>query len=399
MPTTVLDLDARSLPASIRLPDGHDRAMALIRWRAYPVGCAYLDVPGGVIGGDALRDALDVATTTRIAERRATEWLGYDAHAPAHAPEHAPAAVRATIAICTRDRLDDLARCLVAMDALPDDGQEVLVIDNASRDGDAVQALVAGHRRARCVREERAGLDIARNRALADATGEIVLFCDDDAVVDPHWLRAIARNFVDARTMCVTGLTMPLELESEAQEWFERTNAFGRGFRRVVHDGAVHDAFFISRVGAGVNMAVRRSVTTLVGPFDELLDAGTPTKSGGDHDMFTRIMLAGYCIVYDPAALSWHRHRREWRELQDAVRGYGTGVWAYLTAQLLQGEPRALVVAMAWLRWQVRELLRAILLRPPELRVDLAVSELRGCLAGPAAYFRSRRARASAGPR
>jgi GT2 family glycosyltransferase len=252
---------------------------------------------------------------------------------------------------------------------------------------------VARHRNARCVREERPGLDVARNRALAEARGEVVAYCDDDAVVDPLWLRALARHFADARTLCATGLTMPLELETEAQEWFERTNAFGRGFRPAVHDGAADDAFFVSRVGAGVNMAVRRSVLELVGPFDEALDAGTPTKSGGDHDMFTRILLAGYRIVYDPAALSWHRHRREWRELRAAVRGYGTGVWAYLTAHLLRGESRAAVVALRWLAWQLIDLARAVTLGSPRLRADLVAAELRGCLAGPGAYLRSRRRR------
>lgn len=200
------------------------------------------------------------------------------------------------------------------------------------------------------------------------------------------------RDFADPRTLCVTGLTMPLELESEAQEWFELTNSFTRGFSRVVHDGAIDDVFFVARVGAGVNMALRRSLLELVGPFDEALDAGTPTKSGGDHDMFTRILLHGYTIVYDPEALSWHRHRREWPELQEAVRGYGTGVWAYLTRHALQGEIRAPYVALSWLRWQLRSIVQALLFRPAHLRLDLALAELRGCFAGPRAYLRARRA-------
>ena len=180
------------------------------------------------------------------------------------------------------------------MDALPDDGQEVLVVDNASHDGDAVRAL-DGAPSARSLRARgprpgstsRATVRCARRAARSSLSATTMPSSTRTGCV--RW----PGTSHDPRTLCVTGLTMPLELESEAQEWFETTNSFTRGLRRVVHDGAVHDAFFVSRVGAGVNMALRRTVLELVGPFDEALDAGTPTKSGGDHDMFTRILLGG----------------------------------------------------------------------------------------------------------
>jgi glycosyltransferase involved in cell wall biosynthesis len=392
MPSTVLDLEASALPASIAIPEGHQGALALIRWHGHPVAKGWLTTPpGGMLRIEALSHAVEEFAGDAIAARRLHEFLGWDDATP----EAGLVPTRVTIAICARDRLDDLGRCLRSMDGLPGVDHEVLVIDNASQDGNAVRNLVASHPRARYVLEPRVGLDVARNRALREARGDVVAFCDDDAIVDPGWLRALSRHFADPRTLCVTGLTMPAELESEAQEWFERTNSFTRGFSLRVFDGAADDAFFASRVGAGVNMSVRRSVLDLVGPFDEALDAGTPTKSGGDHDMFTRILLAGYRIVYDPAALSWHRHRREWPELRDAVRGYGTGVWAYLTAQVMRGELRALVVALRWLMWQLIDLARAVLLRSPK-RVDLSIAELRGCFAGPGAYFASRRALARA---
>ena len=45
--------------------------------------------------------------------------------------------------------------------------------------------------RARYVREGRPGLDWARNRAIAEAAGEVIAFTDDDVEVDPGWIRAL----------------------------------------------------------------------------------------------------------------------------------------------------------------------------------------------------------------
>ena len=138
-------------------------------------------------------------------------------------------------------------------------------------------------------------------------------------------------------------------------------------------------------------MALRRSVLDVIGPFDDALDAGTATHSGGDHDMFSRILAAGYSIAYQPGALSRHRHRREWAELERAVYGYGVGVYAFITSQVLRGEWSAPWLCLRWMPWQLRLLVRGVPGRPGGVPLRLALTELRGCAAGPLAYLRARR--------
>lgn len=299
----------------------------------------------------------------------------------------------ATVAVCTRDRPDDLRRCLHSLARLADEGHEILVIDNAPAT-DESRRVVEACGFARYVREDRPGASAARNRALREASHDIIAFSDDDAAADPVWLPALLRNFDDPLVLCVTGLTMPRELETNAQCWFERYSPFGRGFTRTVYDGAEVSPFSAWRAGASVNMAVRRAVLDRVGVFNEALGPGTRSRTGEDYEFFARILAAGYRIVYDPAALSWHSHRRTWTELRRVQRAYGTGAYAAWTHFLLA--ERELVVpkhALAWLlRTQLPNLFRSVLRRPGSIPVDLVLAELAGCLVGPWSYVSARRA-------
>jgi GT2 family glycosyltransferase len=387
MSTAVRDVELTTLPSEIADLERYSACLLLVRNRGRPVGAVTLSVVQGRIPADALRAAF------------APDWpdsgqIGTDGrlHRSERTARHESSDRRATVAVCTRDRTEDLARCLAALLRLPDDGQELLVIDNAPTT-DATCQLVAAHPGVRYVREDRPGLNVARNRALREARGEVVAFCDDDAAPDPEWLQALVRNFDDPSVLAVTGLTMPLELETPAQEWFERLCRFGRGFETIVFDHRHPSSERPGAPGVGANMAMRRSVLEQVGAFDEALDAGTPTCSGGDNEMFSRILTAGYRIVYDPGALSWHRHRRTWPELRRTLYGYRVGLYAVWARQLYrERDVRILRQGVGRIvKYQLPLLARSLLRRPGCAPVDLRAAELMGCLVGPVAYLISAR--------
>ncbi len=390
MATAILELELERLPERVPVPDGADHALILVRLGGVPVGQALLPAAGGYVAAPAadLGPRLAAQCDDVLWERWAARHLGRVED------ERVTDLPSCTVAVCTRDRPDDLARCLDAIGRLDPAPDAVLVVDNAPQ-GDATMRLVESRKAVRYVREDRPGLDVARNRALREATTDVVAFTDDDAVPDPAWIGALQRNFGEPGVLCVTGLTLPLELVTRAQEAFEEYGGFGRGFRRRVFSAAADNPLISGPMGAGVNMALRRTVTGLVGGFDEALDAGTPTRSGGDHDMFTRILASGYEVVYEPEALVRHRHRQGWAELADTLHGYGVGTYAAWTRALLQdGEMGVLPAAWGWFRHdQLRRVLRAVLGRPGAPPLPLAWAELRGCLAGPWAYLRSRRSR------
>jgi GT2 family glycosyltransferase len=381
--TAIVQLDFDNLPASAAVAADCRKALVIVRRRNLPVAQFYVAAAGGRLDMDEARRALGEATVKSRWRWAADDYLGPDP------PQEFPPA---SVAICTRERPDDLTRALKAVAALDPPPAEVLVIDNAPSTP-RTREVAAAFPSCRYVREDRRGLDAARNRALAEARSPIVAFTDDDAAPEPEWLGRLMQPFADPRVMCVTGLTLPLELETEAQEWFERLSPFGRGFERRLFDGTRDDPLAVARAGAGANMALRRSVLEQAGPFDEALDAGTETRSGGDHEMFGRILAAGFRIVYEPGAVSWHRHRRTWQELREAIYGYGVGVYAMWTHRLIvDGELGVLRHAGRWLRLvQIPGLWRSLRRRPDSVPIELLLAELRGCCAGPLAYAASRR--------
>jgi glycosyltransferase involved in cell wall biosynthesis len=386
MTTAVLDLDFNQLPPVITGLEGYSYALILIRLARRPVGQVRLPVIDGEISGLELRHALIETADAAFWKHWMYHQLGWEQANPTGA-----ASPTATVAVCTRDRPDDVRRCLETLMRLPDDGQEILVVDNCPST-DATKRIVQEFSRVRYVVEPRPGLNNARNRALVEARHDVIAFADDDASPDPGWLRALLRNYDHPLTLCVNGLTMPLELETEAQALFERYISFMRGFEYKVFDEAFRNPLSVGRCGVGANMSVRRSLLTTVGPFDEALDVGTPTRSGGDNEMFARILAAGYRIVYDPAALSWHRHRTSMAGLQRQLQGYGIGNFATWTRHLfIDGELGALKEARLAIGRRLEELSASLRREPNRIPLNIITAILLGYALGPWAYALSRR--------
>lgn len=301
-----------------------------------------------------------------------------------------------TVAVCTRDRPEDLARCLEAISKLDYPDYEVVVVDNAPAT-DATRRIVAERFPGmRYVLEQRPGLDWARNRAIAEARGEVIAYTDDDTEVDSGWLLAIGRLFAASPGLAaVTGSVVPLELETPAQRLFEAYGGFLRGWRREWFlatllqspDKAWHHG--AGRFGTGANMAFRRSVLTELGGFDPALDVGTASDGGGDLEMYFRVLQEGYTLAYSPDALVRHRHRREMRELERQLKQWGTGFAAYVKRSLAAypGERRAFRAMMRWWwgTYFARRVVRALAGRSG-VPLRFTLGEAAGLRGGAAAY-------------
>ena len=123
-----------------------------------------------------------------------------------------------------------------------------------------------------------------------------------------------------------------LRLDTPARVAFERCGGFTPSWQlTLITDGDADDLPFRTGIGAGCNMAFRRSALERTGPFDEALDTGRPMPGGGDVDMIIRMIMLGP-IVYEPSAMVFHDHRASWRDLRYQYYSWGKG-WAAVLAK------------------------------------------------------------------
>ncbi|GAA4303393.1 glycosyltransferase family 2 protein [Nibribacter koreensis] len=267
------------------------------------------------------------------------KWLGFFEMVFAKVvPKEVPAQVPVSVVICTCNRAPQLKQCLERLLQLSCQPQEIIVVDNAPRDN-ASQEVVAQFAGITYVRDPRVGLDIARNTGAKRASLPVVAYVDDDVLVTPLWIYHVWDTFKDPKVAAMTGLVIASHLKSEAQCIFEKHWSFNRGYVDKVYDTQFFKVTLpkgppVWEIGAGANMAFRKTVFEDVGYFDELLDAGA-AGCNGDSEMWYRVLAKGHSIHYNPRAIVFHEHRENVQELKKQIFYYMRG---HTVAALLQQE-------------------------------------------------------------
>lgn len=241
-----------------------------------------------------------------------------------------------SLVICTRNRSLQLKNCLNSLSNLSLQPAEVIVVDNAP-DSDETKKIVNEFPQVKYILEERKGLDIARNTGWQNATSSIIAYTDDDVRLHKNWIKQIAVAFSHSRVQAVTGLVLAEEINTEAQYIFEKYWPFNRGYRDIYYNADYFKQHLKKGVpawdvGAGANMAFRRSILQSTGGFDPRLDVGAAGCSG-DSEMWYRLLAEGWTIHYSPMAIVYHQHRKEKHDLKRQIYFYMRGAATSLLIQ------------------------------------------------------------------
>lgn len=222
-------------------------------------------------------------------------------------------APRISVVICTKDRPADLAKAIASLRASgPLAAQaEVVVIEES-----AVPTAVAGVRHIHH-RRQGGGFGQTRNRGVAEAGGELIVFYDDDCEAASGWLdRLVAPLLRDPEILGAAGAVMVKDCH--AIGYAENILGFPGGGLRYVHEakGQVKPIRALSTC----NCVYRREALDRAGGFPE--DPLFQTPGGEDSVLAERVTQLGPC-VYVPDAVIYHRPRGSLRSVFRWFMGRG----------------------------------------------------------------------------
>ena len=217
-----------------------------------------------------------------------------------------------SLIIPTKNRETDLHKAISSVLAQTRKPNELIIVD-AGTDASLCQrisGLVSGELSLVYVNSS-PGLPLQRNAGIRQSTGEIIVFIDDDSVLEPEYLEEIAAAF-GGDSERVIGAICSRITNLPASDRFSKafTSVFMLG---SAGDGAIKKSGFLSSpyesetpklvefLSGGV-MSIRREVFYHA-RFDENLPGWAPME---DVDIARQILKLGYQILYLPKARQRH---------------------------------------------------------------------------------------------
>lgn len=199
-----------------------------------------------------------------------------------------------SVVLCTHNpRADYLAATVGSLreQSLPAGRWEFILVDNASAPDRRPSADLSWHSAARVVREDKLGLTPARLRGIAEACGALLVFVDDDNVLDPDYLETALQIAADHPFLGAWSGACRPGFDTPPPEWTRRYwgNLVIREVPRDVWSNLPREA---TTMPCGAGLCVRRSVAAHYLALHEaggrrfVLDrSGDSLVSGGDNDL------------------------------------------------------------------------------------------------------------------
>ena len=217
-----------------------------------------------------------------------------------------------TAIICTYNRAKYIGNLLesIAANDLAKSEYEILLVDNNCTDNtcEVCDAFAEAHKDVnfRYVVEQEQGLSAARNKGIREAKGELIVYIDDDALIDTWYLRTIT-DYMQSHPeiSAVGGPIIPLYEETQEPHWMTRyTKELLCGY---LYFGDEERPFPGERYPGGGNAAYRADVFKQVGLFNTALGRkGNGLMGSEEKDIFDKMKTRGMRFMYLPKMILHH---------------------------------------------------------------------------------------------
>lgn len=209
----------------------------------------------------------------------------------------------ASIVINTLNRASLLPNTLKSFLHLDFDNFEVIVVNGPSTDGTG-EILEQWKDKIKIGHCPEPNLSMSRNIGIAMASGDIVLFIDDDAIPEPEWLDQIMDGF-DSLEVAAAGGKVFDHTGYSYQYQYANANRLGHGKWQLT-EPSPHRCFpgsFEFPYLQGTNTAFRKSSLLEIGGFDEAF-----AYYLDETDVCLRLIDCGYVIKQLPNAYVHHKY-------------------------------------------------------------------------------------------
>jgi GT2 family glycosyltransferase len=212
---------------------------------------------------------------------------------------------RISVVVCSYNGARTIEETLRALTKQNYPDYEVIVVDDGSTDA---TADIARKYNVALVQSENKGLSNARNLGMAQASGEIIAYIDDDAYPDVDWLQFLAASFAGSDHVGIGGPNIAPPGDGLIAD-------------AVAHapGGPVHVLLSdeVAEHIPGCNMAYRLDRLKAIGGFDPRFRV-----AGDDVDVCWRLQERGWTLGFSPAAVVWHHRRRSVGTYWKQQKGY-----------------------------------------------------------------------------
>ena len=215
-----------------------------------------------------------------------------------------------SVILCTYNRERYIYNVLESIAAGGYEDYEIVLVNNNSTDGTEgeYQRFAKDHPEVTmryCV-EKQQGLSYARNRGIVESQGEVLVYVDDDAVVNREYLQTYADFFSrNKEAVAAGGPITPRYDGCEEPGWMSHyTRQLVTGELNL---GSREREFPAGAFPGGGNAAYRKSVFDAVGLFNvELGRKGNSLIGAEEKDLFDKMTSRGMKFYYLPNAILYH---------------------------------------------------------------------------------------------